>query len=525
MENSVVPDIRDFVPEKLKPWLVVLFVLIFQISGGVYLAAVTEMVGSTALMQEDVMMAGYASLVGMSLTFCIMFRLKFRFPIKTGLLVCAFVLIVCNLICMQTISVPVLVATCFVAGLFRMWAIFFCNTTIQLWVTPKRVMSVWFCFIYLQVQGALQLNALFTAYIAFWAKWEFMHWFIVGLLLAVVLTVILCYRHYHSMMRLPLFGIDWFGGFLWGGFMMCVVFVCVYGNYYDWYQSVWIWLATIIGIVALCLNLWRASFIRHPYIDFLTLRCGAVWKMFALYILLDFLLAPEHVFEHAYFENILCYDSLNIASLNWWILLGVIVGSVFTYVTFARLQWRYRTMIILSFISVTVYLMVFYFIADYNVSKSAFYFPLFCRGFAYVICAITLLTSISQAGLPFPNFAQGLTLHGFGGAVLGGVVGSAVLGEIFERVFHRNMQWMGESIDRLNGCAQEMSFEEIFGALNKHALAVTIKEIYGLLTICSIFLVIAFLFYKSSLRPTAIHPKWRTVRRLFKRELKEDVEL
>ena len=52
-----IPAMRDFVPQKLRPWIIIAFVLVFQFSGGVYLAAVSEMVGSTALMQEDIMMA------------------------------------------------------------------------------------------------------------------------------------------------------------------------------------------------------------------------------------------------------------------------------------------------------------------------------------------------------------------------------------------------------------------------------------------------------------------------------------
>ena len=66
------------------------------------MAAVSEMVGSTALMQEDIMMAGYASMVGMALTFAIMFRLKFRFTSKVALLTCCTALIICNLISMYT---------------------------------------------------------------------------------------------------------------------------------------------------------------------------------------------------------------------------------------------------------------------------------------------------------------------------------------------------------------------------------------------------------------------------------------
>lgn len=72
-----IPDIPDYVPRRLKPWLFIFFVLIVQFSGGVYLAAATDMVGTTALMQEDILMAGYASLTGMSINFAVMFRLKY----------------------------------------------------------------------------------------------------------------------------------------------------------------------------------------------------------------------------------------------------------------------------------------------------------------------------------------------------------------------------------------------------------------------------------------------------------------
>ncbi len=78
-----IPDIPAFIPRKLKPWIFIVFVLIIQFSGGVYLAAATDMVGDKALLNEDILMAGYASLVGMSLNFAVMFRIKFRFASTT----------------------------------------------------------------------------------------------------------------------------------------------------------------------------------------------------------------------------------------------------------------------------------------------------------------------------------------------------------------------------------------------------------------------------------------------------------
>lgn len=68
-----IPDVPGLIPRRLKPYLFIFFVLIIQFSGGVYLAAASQMVGTTALMQEDILMTGYASLVGMAINFAVMF--------------------------------------------------------------------------------------------------------------------------------------------------------------------------------------------------------------------------------------------------------------------------------------------------------------------------------------------------------------------------------------------------------------------------------------------------------------------
>ena len=123
-----IPDIPNYIPRRLKPWLFIFFVLIIQFSGGLYLAAASDMVGTTALMQEDILMAGYASLIGLSINFAVMFRIKFRFSNRTQLLAAGAVLIAANWICAVTTSVPVLVLTCLVAGWFRMQATLACSS-------------------------------------------------------------------------------------------------------------------------------------------------------------------------------------------------------------------------------------------------------------------------------------------------------------------------------------------------------------------------------------------------------------
>ncbi|NDV64627.1 hypothetical protein [Bacteroides sp. 224] len=516
-----IPSIRSFIPEKVKPWILVVFVIIFQLSGGVYLAAVSEMVGSLALMQEDIMMAGYASMVGMALTFNIMFRLKFRFSSKVGLLTCSVVLIICNLLCMHTSSVPVLVSVCFVAGIFRMWATFECNSTIQLWITPKRDLSVFFCYIYLLVQGCIQLSGLTTVYTAFLSKWEYMHWLVIGLLGVVMIITIIAFRTYRSMKKLPLFGIDWLGAILWAAIILCIIFICNYGEYYDWYQSIYIRIATVAAIIMLILNVWRASFIRHPYIELKTWKFRIVYITLVLYILIDILLAPSHLLEHVYIESILNYDSLHTISLNWIVLLGVVVGSIFTYQTFARRKWRYKTMTLIAITAILGYLMILYFTLDYNQSKESLFLPIFLRSFGYVIIAICFLTALSR--VPFQQFFQAITIQAFISACIGGVLGTAVLGHFFKVAIKKNAMLLGSTLDHVNPLASCIPRGELYGVLYQQSVMVSMKELYGWLLLLGIFCLLVFMIKESSISPkSAFHPTYRRIRRFVKHELRKD---
>lgn len=270
-----IPEVPNFLPRRLKPWLFIFFVLIVQFSGGLYLAAASDMVGTTALMQEDILMAGYASLVGMAINFAVMFRIKFRFSTRTQLLAAAIVL---------------------------------------------------------------------------------------------------------------------------------------------------------LGLVCVAINLWRATFLHHPYISFRAMKNRNVIRATGIYMVFFTLLATEHVFEHSYAATILGFDETNLIDLNWYVFAGIIVGCALIYFTFALRRWRYKTMTAIGFALAAVYLAYFYFLIDYGVEKEMLFIPLFFRGMASVVISIIFLTSIVQSGLPFQVFPQALTINGFTGAVMSATFGPAVIG-------------------------------------------------------------------------------------------------
>lgn len=514
-----IPQIR-FIPEKVKPWLLILFIIVFNCTGGVYLAAVSDMVGSTQLLQEDIMMAGYASLVGMALYFAIMFRTKWAVRPKTALGSCILVLIAANLICMHTGSVPVLVGVSLIAGFFRMWAIYECNSTIQLWITPKRDMSVWFCYIYLMVNSTIQLTGIAALSFSVWASWHYMYWFIIGALLVMYLIVLICYKGISIMPRLPLYGIDWVGMLLWGATAMSILFVCIYGEHYDWWQSEYVWFATILSVVTFGMNWWRSTYLRHPYIGFNIFKFPLVLTCVAIILVMDLLLAPSHIFEHALMEGVLGYDHLNTLTLNWVAIIGTVFGVIFTWQTFARRKWTYQRMLVIGFSCFAFYLAYFYFRIDYNLHKEALYLPVFVRSAGYVIVAVLMLTA--NARLPFPyTFLHGLSFQNMFSAALAAPIGNAIVGRVLKVVMARNSMLLGERMDSVELSTSHAQFGELYGMVQVQSLLESMKEIYGWLLFIAILCLVVLMMRYSDIRPVKlIEPTYRTIYNILRGNMK-----
>lgn len=504
--------IRDFIPEKVKPWILLTFFLIFQFSGGVYMAAVTQMSGSLSLMHEDIMMAGFASLIGLCLTFTVMYRLKFRFTIKTGLLVSAVGLIICNLICLKTSNVPMLVAVSFVAGIFRMWGTFMCNTTLSPWLFPKWTMSKFQCYIQTTVMSFMLLAGLTTTYITYFTQWQYMHWFVIGLLLSMILIVTFGFRHQMKMKRLPLYGIDWMGAILWGIAALSAIFVLNYGDYYDWYQSPFIWMGTVFGISALGLNIWRASFIRHPFISNAIWRFRNVRLALVLLVVVYILISPSTYIEQMYTTAILKFDSLNRISLNWISLLGYICGGLFAYYTLALREWKFKTMTLIAFSLIVGYLLLMYFQIDYNLPKEALYLPIFLRSAGTIMIPATFLTAIFRT-IPFQNFFQALNVVTIITACCGPLLGTAILSHVFKVSMKCNDLFFGAFLDKVNPIVYNLPKESLYWSLQQHSMLVGMKEIYGWLSIAGIFCIMVFFLYESSLHPKAVYSKINSIRR------------
>ena len=442
---------KEWIPNPVRVCLCVFFALSFQFSGGIYLSAVSEMVGDLALLQEDIMMTGYASFVGMTMIFPVLFRLKFRFTARSMLMVICPVLVVCNFITMSTNSLPVLVITSFIAGTFRMWGTFECFSNMQLSLTANRDFTIFFPFIYAIILGSIELSGLLTVNLSWYMDWRYMHLFIMGLLLFVWLLVTLLTRHFRLAPPVPLKGIDWIGWALWSIFLLCGIFVCEYGRHYDWFDSPYIRMAAAVCAVSMLLSVMRMFRVKNAYA-------------------------------------------------------GVIIGCGLTWLWLHVMKGGFKFIVFFGFATPVLYQCMMYFLLDPGMNIELLYIPvmLMNAGHAAIYAALTVYP---VRVVPFQHFFQTLSLMGFVRSGLGAPFASAVYGRLMDVLVPQNMQLLSAEMDAVNGMAAGIPLGALYGSVAEQALLVSMKQIYGWVSIAGIAILVFILAYRQP-GPVMVFRTW-----------------
>ncbi|MDE7408360.1 MAG: hypothetical protein K2M76_08060, partial [Muribaculaceae bacterium] len=131
---------------------------------------------------------------------------------------------------------------------------------------------------------------------------------------------------------------------------------------------------------------------------------------------------------------------------------------------------------------------------------------------------------IVQSGLPFQVFPQALTINGLTGAVMSATLGPALIGELLRHTMVRNASWIGSAITNLTPDIGHMPIGSIYGMVQTQALVVSMKEIYGWLLIVAIITFTIIVVSYGPIRPQAIFPTWKSIRRTIKHMVMHNYE-
>lgn len=91
---------KDWTPPRLRFWLYMAFGLLYQYVGSINSSYSNQIVSEIALLNEDIQMANYCTLGGITVCFPVMYRLKFYMYTRQLFFIAGIWLIICNAITM-----------------------------------------------------------------------------------------------------------------------------------------------------------------------------------------------------------------------------------------------------------------------------------------------------------------------------------------------------------------------------------------------------------------------------------------
>ena len=412
MEFSM-PMYREFVPKCVRPWIYVFFAVVFQLSGGIYLGQMTQLVGATSFMREDITMVGLCGVVGVCMPFPFLFRLKFRYTNRHLLFNAAAVIAVCNFLCMYVHSLPLLCVLSFIAGFFKLCGTFECMSNIQLWMAPGRDFTLFFPLLYIIVIGDMSLSSWVANHLCYYfGGWQAMHWFMIGMLIIVMLCIRLLTRNIRIMPKLPFISQDWLGCVLWSLTLLEAIWICTYGEHYNWLDSPTFRSVCLMLPVTLAMCLFRMFHIRHPFISPKAFTYKGLLPVLGLFAVCEFLSAGSKSLQNVFLTSVLGYNSLTMSNFSLVEYAGVVTGCLFVIFWIKVLKLEYTRLLTLGAFCLVFYHLIMYFKISPDANIEAFYLPTALRTFGYSVF-FSVLTIYLEARMTFAHFFMGLTICGF----------------------------------------------------------------------------------------------------------------
>lgn len=514
------PMFKAWVPDAIRPWLYVYLIFTFQLSGGVYIGSLNEMMGSMSLMREDILMCLYASLCGLAFTFPILFRTKFRFTNRTLLLFSATGIVLCNIAGMYVTNLPLLWFVCFISGCLKIQGTFECISNIQLWMAPGRDFRIFFPLLHLWIMLSICVSDLLAVYFCYVSTWHYMPLFMAGVMMFNVLWLFICLKHFRFM-KLPFYAIDWLGGILWVLAVMQVVYICCYGEFYDWWQSPVIRMLTLTSVLTLILAIVRMRLIRHPWIE-PKMWCNKYLPglLFLAFVIEGFM-ATEHVLEEVFYESGMEWHNHTSSILNWPTMGGIVCACFFALLWLRVWMFGRVRLIAIGLAVFVAYAVCFYFTVSTDMTIQQLYLPMFLRGFAATLLSIVMLYSI-QSVTNFMVFFQSLAIFQSIHLLIGGVTGAALYAYGIRYLVSDSIARYGSYLDSISMPAHAVPYH--IGELMAQFQVAAVKQIYGIVIYAAIIMLMAVLMYDSPFRRehNLWMPSWTVVGKMLKKRLSSD---
>ena len=411
-------------------------------SGGAYLNNLSEMAGGLGVWSEDIQAASFFTSIGMCLfpPFMVLF-LQNRRP-KQTFLWCFGLLVLLNLVCAFTTSLPLLFAACLLTGFVRVVAMLNCTFTIAPYLTGMDNLSMFTLkeeppadvqyalerkrtflmpVLYFYILLISQLSNMFTAWFAYTYRWQYAYLAVVALLLLSMIIVLCTMR---DEPRSFSYRAEWrkMPGMLLMAVALCsMTYVLTYGKTLDWLSSPAIVIALVVMLVAFGVFLIVPVCGEYLPLHVFTYR-NVMLSM--LLFMLTMLFNSANGFISMFARLSTSADNIGISSLGGWAAFGCLLGFLVS-VILVVCRVRFRTVFCIGYLFMAVANACLYFQFQTEGLLSRLQLPMVLN-FTGLLMLYSLVAAFGMKGLPSRYIATFVFLMIWMRNAIAPVVGSSV---------------------------------------------------------------------------------------------------
>lgn len=274
-----------------------------------------------------------------------------------------------------------------------------------------------------------------------------------------------------------------------------IVYICIYGEYHDWLDSVEIRACIVIALLCLLININRMSTVRRPYISPKVFRYRNFPVILFLFLTMCLLLTTSSVLQSQFMTSILHYDDLNSVSINWCVFTGILSGAAVVFYRQVVLRKGFKLLISVRFILIIIYQYYMYFLIYPTLNIESLYLPNYLKGVGNGILYIALTIYIAKS-VPFQHFFQGLCVLSFIRTSIATPLGTAILTRWLRHLSQENIGLLSLRMDQVHSSLSPHSIQALYAQVTEQTILISLKELFGWVCIISTVFLCILLSYR-----------------------------
>ncbi|MBP0613406.1 MFS transporter [Chryseobacterium sp. cx-311] len=476
---------KSWVPKPVQLILILIFTTLIMSINPVNTGNISLMVGDLGTLPDFMMMANFASFIGMATSMPLVLRVKMRFRTKEIMTVSLAVTAVLSFVIGTTHGSEIIVASSFLMGFFKMFMMMEFILPLMFILSPDGKRGKFYAVFYPFSIATGNIAGYYLAELAYHTTWQYVHLLTAGVCLLMILIVVIFQHNQRFARKMPFSQIDWLSMALFAGTFLFMSYLFSFGKTLNWFDSAGIRISFWGTLVSFTLLVLRQLMLKRSFVSFGIFSKTNVQSGLLMLLFTGVFLGTSSL-QNTFTVGILGYDIVTNASLNVMMVPGVILAGVVAFFWFKH-ERPIKMFIFSGIAAFFLNTVMMYFMMVPELNYESWLLPMTLKGYGLSALFIAVWFYIlDQLEMDEMLQAIGLVL------VFRSFVATALFSSFFAWLQYQ-FQW--QSVNHLavymdgNLMSPQLALSG-YKNIQLNAVLVANKRIYGLIAIAAIAMMI-----------------------------------